>query len=329
MRWGIDALLPVPVNIIVKKSGDPDPVPSFSATNGVLVQAGTALDIKFNQNPSGFPLPNSDLTWYCRQLKETGTSEHDINPDDYFTAWQSIGQGPEINYTPPSGGIFQVKAAVVTASGSNDYFYVRKQDALNATDSLKNYQLADKAGQPDYFGVVDDAWQIGVRNAAHACLGSTAYAEGTPLLLYAGGPTLAGAHGPFKGKDKCNAFVYKQATAGGAPVPLSNNAHPWLHNIGITYLYPPSAYDWWNSTYAVSGWSGSIQNASAFPEPGYVVAGPHQEPPASQPHGHCGILDYDGSWINAGTYSVNKCPQISVTYSLPFQPLGMRKYTAK
>jgi hypothetical protein len=316
----------VPVDIVVKKSGDPDPASSFSATNGVLVQTGTTLDIKFNDNPSGFPLPNSALTWYCRQLKETGSSEHDANSDDYFTAWQSIGQGPEISYIASAGGIFQVKATLVTQTGTNDYFYVRKRDALNATDSLNQYQSIDKAGQPDYFGVVDNAWQIGVRNAAHSCLGSSAYAQSVSLLLYTGGPTLPGASTFHRGADKCNAFVYQQATAGGATVPLSNNPHPWLQYLGATYLYPPSAYNWWNNAYSVTGWSGSMQSGSAYPEPGYIVAGPHEEPPGTHPYGHCGILDYDGAWINAGKNTVNKFPQISVTYTLPFQPLGMRKY---
>ena len=73
----------VPVNITIKKEGDPDPSPSMSATNGVLVKTGDTLEIRFDDIPAEqFPLPASDIVWKYRQLKQNVMPDSD---ESYFT----------------------------------------------------------------------------------------------------------------------------------------------------------------------------------------------------------------------------------------------------
>jgi hypothetical protein len=155
-----------------------------------------------------------------------------------------------------------------------------------------------------------------IRYEAHRNLGSTSYAQSKELVLYKGGPKMAG--GP-EGKNKCNAFVFHKAGDAGATVPLTRGGS----YIPGYYTSPPLAYDWWDSGYAISGWS--RLNDSAFPQPGYVVSGPDND---AERYGHVGILDYDGGWIQAGAKTVNKYPHLETAQTKPYQPAGFRKYIA-
>ena len=65
---------------------------------------------------------------------------------------------------------------------------------------------------------------------------------------------------------------------------------------------------WVASPIAIPGWA-SLGTPN-WPEPGYVVSRPAYS--AGQiTGGHTGILDYDGAWINAGSVTVNRYPNIT------------------
>ena len=75
------------------------------------------------------------------------------------------------------------------------------------------------------------------------------------------------------------------------------------------FLYAaPIAWDDWFSNpekhldLDADGWG--FQGVIPDPAPGMVVASPRAS--AGTRHGHVGFLDYDGSWINAGSKTVNK-----------------------
>jgi hypothetical protein len=321
------ALSLVPVQVIVKKQGDPDPAPTMSATNGVLVQNGTTLDIRLSNIPQAqFPIPQNQIVWYSRQLEQAAPTLGDTNTNDYFTAWTALGSqctGVECTYTPTTSGIFELKATLSYSGTSQDIFYVRQCDATNATDGKGNYPPGLKQGALDYFGVYDAPIQLAIRNSAHSALGSTNYAESVSLTV----PTTA--PWPFSSftigstpprNDKCNAFVFVSANAAGATVPLTHT-----NLLGI-HTNPPLAYDWYDSTYTISGWTSL--GSSAYPQPGFVISRPDARvlpggPDAGKRWAHVGILDYDGYWIQAGSKTVNKYPSVT---DPAYQPVGMRKY---
>jgi hypothetical protein len=304
-QWERHGFMLIPVDITVRKKGE-----GVSA-DGVLVKTGDIMDIRLNDiPPENLPLNKDQVHWKYRQLKRDGS----------FTGWQILGddeKGARLEHTTTSGGIFQLEAVITAQGQEQNQTYVRKRDEPNATDSTGMYNEIYRQGQPDYIGVADTEPQIGARREARRNLGSTTYATSAILLLYAGGPTLAGGD---NGDNKCNAFVYHKATDGGAPVPLINGHY-------VTGLYPPVAYDWWETTKAIPGWI-RLDDAE-LPQPGYVVAGPdeHADPGAGNRFGHTGILDYDGGWIQAGRETVNKFPHLSTSQARPYQPAGLRRFT--
>jgi hypothetical protein len=324
---GTHGVLLLPVQVIVKKQGDPDPAPTFSSTNGILVQNGTTLDIRLSNIPQAqFPIPQNQIVWYSRQLEQAAPTLGDTNTNDYFTAWTALGSGctgVECTYTPTTSGIFELKATLSYSGTSQDISYVRQCDATNATDGKGNYPPGLKQGALDYFGVYDAPTQLAIRNSAHSALGSNNYAESVSLTV----PTTA--PWPFSSftigstpprNDKCNAFVFVSANAAGATVPLTHT-----NLLGI-HTNPPLAYDWYDSTYAISGWTSLA--SSAYPQPGFVISRPDARvlpggPDAGKRWAHVGILDYDGYWIQAGSKTVNKYPSVT---DPAYQPVGMRKY---
>jgi hypothetical protein len=291
------ALLLLPADITIWKQGDAGP-----PIDGVIAQSGTTLIVSLSgTSPAPYPLPSSQPVWKYRQLKRDGS----------FADWQQFGTGTKFNYTASTSGIFQIEA-VFFGDDAHAVTYVRKRDEPNATDSLGRYNDIYRTGQPDYIGIADSAKQIGAREAAHSNLGSTAYAFSSTLQLYSGGPILK------NGDNKCNAFVYHKASDGGEIVPLINGHY-------LTGQYPPVAFDWWDSNKYIPNWTRLPD--SAFPQPGYVVCGPDGHATAVHRWGHCGILDYDGAWIQAGHNTVNKYPQLSTAQVKPYQPAGLRQYT--
>lgn len=130
------------------------------------------------------------------------------------------------------------------------------------------------------FGVCDEGWQISLRNAAKAHLGSDAYAFDAPVVAY------GGFSGVPEGSWKCNIFVAHRLTDCGFSVP---SVHHGRFN---TRDWPPLANEWANTTFQIRGWP--VISEQGFPQPGYVAIRPN-----SGSNGHMGILDFDGMAISA------------------------------
>src|ERR1051326_3595914 len=89
--------------------------------------------------------------------------------------------------------------------------------------------------------------------------------------------------------NKCNIFVYHKAGDAGATVPLTRGGIPGYRTS------PPLAYDWWDVSYGIDGWT-HLSNGS-YPQPGYVISRPDSSVlpggvNEGQRYGHVGILDY-------------------------------------
>jgi len=305
------AFLLVPAGVTIKKVGT-----AAAPSTGLIVRRGDALEIKLGDFPQEqFPVARENITWEWNQLKRDGS----------FTGWQPFGddgKGVSFQYTTAAGGIFQVRAVLNLGGAKQEVVYVRRRDEPNATDSSGNYNEAYARGKPDYLGVVDADWQISVRDAAHGALGSRKYAQAASLRLYPLGPLFRGADPtavpPYEGENKCNAFVYQMATAGGVYVPL-------IHGRFID-TNAPVAYDWWDPSTAIDKWVRLRDDE--FPQPGFVVAGPDAASNGTTIRfGHSGILDYDGAWLQAGRLTVNKYPHLSTAQEPPYQPAGFRRYS--
>ena len=212
-----------------------------------------------------------------------------------WTAYQN-GQGHTFAAQPITAGIYEVKAKL----GDLEFFLERFGDDPHSTK---------KRGENDCIGIADEQWQINVRNQAKGSLGSGAYAQDV-----AAGPIFGGIDA---GKAKCNLFVADKATDGGAPVPRIN---------GIVGTSFPFANQWSGAvTKPIPAWT--LLPRETYPQPGFVVAR------NNAPNGHCGIIDYDGAWISAGEFNVNRNADIrSPGYNdedpaTPKGPARFRKHT--
>jgi hypothetical protein len=227
------------------------------------------------------------IQWHWRILKWDG------NYSDW-TAYQD-GQGHTFTAQPEDAGIYEVKA---TFDGQ-DFFLKRKNDDLYS---------AKKTGEKDCFGVVDEEWQISVREKAVLRLGNEDYAE-------------AKEKQPIpEGQPKCNLFVAHCGTLGGAEVPWINGGRYFIGTI-----YPPVANQWAGTEVKhIPNWT--LLPEETYPQPGWIVAR------AGKKHGHTGIIDYDGAWIGAGPINVNRKADLRNDISLRsgpsiYQPARFRKYT--
>lgn len=295
--FSVDAPPRPPVDIAVRKKGT-----SAAPDDGLIVKKGDILE--FALAPNWFDQPKQFenlITWESRKLKADGTFETD------WTAFGAHGKGTKFEHTTDYGGIYQIRAVI---TGSQDKpQYVRKKDAIHATGSDGKYNEELRKGKPDFIGVVDDDWQITLRNTAKGFLGSTAYAQAVHIPAYAGGPNT-------KGSNKCNIFVFHCCNSSGVPVPLT-----WSYfsiskpgNISM----PPLANHWADPSSAIPKWTFL---GAAMPQLGYVVV----RKGTAGFSGHMGILNYDGTWINAGHDSVNQ--SIHLSTHPKYQPALFRKYT--
>ncbi len=257
------ALLLLPVDITVWRTADGGPPDGPPPNNGVVVTNGDTLTICLTGiAAANLPLPPGQPVWKISQLQSNG---------QYSSTWQQTGTGIEFNYAAPTSGIFELKA-VLFGDDADAPMYLRKHD-----DTISGQKVGwGKAGQPDAFGVVDNAIQIAIRLSAAINLGSDAYDPGTN-------------HPPSfpPGQNKCNLFVADKCNDAGATVPWSGNP---------LKPHPPSANQWAGIIQPnIPNWT--LLPATTTPQPGFVVADPN-----SLGSGHCGILDYDGWGIGAGEY---------------------------
>jgi hypothetical protein len=216
--------------------------------------------------------------------------------DGTYSEWTAYtnGQGHTFTAQPADAGIYEVKAI----ADGQELFLKRAKDDVHS---------AKKKDENDCFGVVEHDWQINVRNQAKMNLGSVAYAK-------------AAANDNVKAGDyKCNLFVGHKATNGGAAVPKINGNNPFSK-------YYPIANQWAGTQVAnIPGWI--LLPINTYPQPGYIVARG-----VAGGTGHTGIVDYDGAWIGAGTFNVNRNADLRNEISLrsgtaTYQPARFNKYT--
>jgi hypothetical protein len=279
----------LPVDINVSKEGT-SAAPHW--TGGLVVKKTDTVRYRLSPGVPDVPLLLEDkIRWHWRILKWDGTYSD-------WTAYQD-GQGHTFTAQPEDAGIYEVKA---TFDGQ-DFFLKRKNDDLYSTK---------KTGEKDCFGVVDEEWQISVREKAALWLGNEDYAQ-------------AKEKQPIpENQPKCNLFVAHCGTLGGAEVPWINGGSYF-----IGALYPPVANQWAGKKVNdilkhIPNWT--LLPEETYPQPGWIVAR------AGKKHGHTGIIDYDGAWIGAGPINVNRKADLRNDISLRsgpsiYQPARFRKYT--
>ncbi len=277
----IKPVLLLPVDIKVVKEGE-----TSAPEDGLVVKKTDTVRYRLSPGlPDGPLLLEDKIQWHWRILKWNGT----------YSGWTAYedGQGHTFTAQPEDAGIYEVKATVE----GQDFFLKR------ATDDPHS---AKKKDENECFGVVDQDWQINVRNQAKANLGSVAYATNAKNL-------------PLEvGDNKCNLFVAHKATDGGAVV-------PWINGVPPFTSYPPIANQWEGTDpKIIPHWT--LLPVETYPQPGFVVA------VIGIGQGHCGILDHDGSWISAGPTNVNRKADLRNEISLRsgrtiYQTAKFRKYT--
>ena len=292
----------LPVEVAVRKKGE-----LAAPTTGLLVKKGDSLEIalapQFFDSEDNF---ESLITWQYRQLKGDGS----------YTPWTAFGAnatGTKFEHVTTAGGIFQVKALI---NGASEHEYKRRNDAPHGANSAGTYNEKLRKGELDFVGVVEKDIQIPIRNQAMVLLGSAAYAKSGSLLVGFGVDSTL----DFRGSWKCNIFVFQVSNFMSLPVVTKT----WRdYRFGVPPYtdrqVPPGANDWYNSTFSIPSWIWVA--SSALPQPGYVAIHQHTSDPVSG-GAHMGVLDYDGTWINAGATRVNKSIHVS---DASYQPTNYRK----
>lgn len=292
--------------------GDHDITP-VDETTGVCITPAGRIQPHFNGYGSSM-IAGTRIFWQKRLLSGAGTMGawsyiYPVDPaeDQYEGDW------PTIEVADP--GIYQLQAVLSFPNGQQvefPYLRMRNAKSINNSRDVENELL--KAGQPDYFGVVRNDRSIFVRDAAIRWLGSTAYSKDSPLITDPGSLYNPG----MKGKSKCNLFVTHIANSVGATTPYYTR---W----SFVPTAPLAREDWFgepeqNVDLDSPGWV--HQGVPMNPAPGMSVASPRAGGDALG-SGHVGILDYDGSWINAGKLTVNKSVHL-MDSSADYKPNNMR-----
>jgi len=274
-NWFGGALLPVDITVV--KDGE-----SAAPDDGLIVEKTDTVRYRLAPNYPDTPvLFTNQIQWYWRILKWDGTYSD-------WTAYQN-GQGHTFTAQPDDAGIYEVKVTLTTGATSQDFFLARRED-----DSYSR----KKKGENDCFGVVDEGWQIDVRDEAKDGLGATAYA------FRASNPPLP------RRSNKCNLFVAHKASDGGATV-------PWINGVWPFSSYPPVANQWAGTEVKnIPNWT--LLGPQTYPQPGFVIA---RGVPGGT--GHTGIIGYDGAWISAGSKDVNRNADLRNSF---YQPARFRKY---
>lgn len=294
----------VPADIAILEPSGATPV------DGLCVQLGGSFKLDFNGKDSvssDCGLPDDWITWQIRRLKYDGTFENWAN---LVNSSNELIKGCEVEALPLPDyfGCFQVRAALANGVSIIPLQAVRMRDATNAINSLdvKNPKLA--AGQPEYLGVANCDVAQRVRLGAVSWLGSTKYSNAVNLKTNES----ALINPSLKDTNKCNIFVTHIANSNFATTPF------WYYKF---LPRPPIARDDWYSDPEIHvdldgpGWNYIGTGSPPLPGPGPLVPGMIVASHGLGTQGHCGIIDYDGAWINAGFKTVNK--SIHATHSDP------------
>lgn len=259
-------------------------------------------------------IPDEWITWQSRRLQA----------DASFEAWSTfrLGNfGPEktgnsVAVSKGLHGIFQVRAVLTPPDADPIYFpAVRMRDATNPIDSLGSKKKILTAGQPEYFGVVNEQKSLDVRNKAVSWLGSLQYAREANVSMV--GALIPPQRNPStQGSDKCNIFIAHVIGSVSAPVPYYTR---WNFAVSL----PLARADWFSEpeeNVDLDAYNWKDWGTTGAPFPGMVVSYG-----GMGPSGHCAILDYDGAWIAAGPESVNKYDSMADTTQI-FRTVRMRGY---
>lgn len=252
---------------------------------------GVYGDSKFNEW-----LPDATFEWQARRVMLDGN----------FEAWTALGPNgapyhlPEQTVYVNNEGCYQLQLAVILPDTTKiEMPYTRRWNARSIIDSHGTIALSGQVGKPDYFGVANDSIAMDIRNRAKAWLGSTQYSVDAQMITNPNPPT--GLWNPSTlGASKCNIFVNHVSNYVGNFTPY------WVRHL-IFCAAPLARQDWFTDPSAnvdlnTYGWP--FCATGRFPSPGMAISTDHGGTGTGS--GHVGILDYDGSWINAGKKSVNK-----------------------
>jgi hypothetical protein len=166
-----------------------------------------------------------------------------------------------------------------------------------------------KAGQPDYIGVCPNEVSFRLREMAVNWIGRTDYAFRNNVTTQA---ELLSWNPDTSRTWKCNLFLTHLANRVGATTPYW---HEWV----IVPRAPRAGEDWHDEPEKhvdLDGPGWHFRGITQEPSPGMSVASSN----TGGNSGHCGVLDYDGTWINASKDSVNKSVHLSddsVLYKSP------------
>jgi len=248
--------------------------------DGTVIEKTDKISYQLSLSISEVPvmLKNS-IIWKRRQLKWDGTYE------DWTVVENAKGHSYREN--PANAGIFEVKAVI----DGQDYIFKRSADDPHSSK---------KKGDNDCYGVVDEAWQVNVRDEAKEALGIENYAQGVKHSNVPKGPP---------GGWKCNLFVGHKLAASGVSIDKINGNNPFSK-------YYPTANQWAGfEVKPIPHWT--LLPVETYPQPGFVAAYGRVDD-----IGHTGIMDYDGSWIAAGQFNVNRVPTVQT-----YNPTRVRKYS--
>lgn len=271
--------------------------------------------VNFRALPAGddgpaFPIPGTNVLWIQQRLHTNGTFG---NEEELGTGW---------NYTLPEAvaGLWKVIARITVPNGEYvDVPFVRYKDAPYGFDSVGRFNSALRAGKSHFYGIASHPLQLKVLEDARSYLGSTAYAKKNQIDTVPNHPN----NPSNTDSPKCNIFVYHQIYKQiETRVPFY---YRWSRsNFSWVVAAPAARQDWWDSPPENVPLLEFVWNqrwVTAMPEPGDIVSSGGGGPGSS---GHMGILDYDGSWINAGTNHVNRFPNLNDRFG-DFQPSHIRR----
>lgn len=266
----------IPIDISVRKEND-----EKSTNNRVLVTSQEKIEFALHSNFFDKEIKLKDkIKWHAIRINAFGKDDKNID----------IGSGTKgsIALDP---GIYKIQATI----DGKIFYYERKSDVPH--NSQKSFLLA---GSPDFVGVVEDQRQINLVNLAYSYIGSVRYAQATAITVKnVLGPFISSTL-TFAGEPKCNIFTYEQVN--DCKMHVSARLYEPLNPFKDDYYIAPLVSDWKNSAFKMDSADGHWLhlNTTTTPQPGFVVTA----------NLHMGIIDYDGTWINAGEKLVHKRIQL-------------------
>ena len=255
----------------------------------------------------------NDITMRCEITPDMQTAFGKLSPDcvmwqfrtfnnsELWGEWKDIGKGetPEsYTYTTEKSGVFGVRPLFV-GNPVLSPIYRRKYDEpfpVGTRPSISDSSLNAwwRKGMPDAVGVCETQFQVDLRNAARAHLGSTEYA------LYAFVSSKFGVSRIRPMAPKCNIFIAHLCRS------IDINSVPvWERGNYPSLNLPPVAKEWAKlDNEKLTAWTPPPNL-----QPGCVVSYKN----------HMGITDYDGYVLNAGLANVNKgfyCFMLSAVFRM-------------